>query len=141
MADNDPDNDADDTTNRREYQEKAQVALDKLKTQIDELRVQADLAQAEARERLEQAIDALRAKQAEAKVKLDDAQSSGAETWRSVAAQVEQVVDDLGDTFSKLAVEVQAAVGAAGSAASKGRDAFLGEWKKARAEREKLLAD
>ena len=132
---------ADDTTTRNEYQDKARVALDKLKTQIDELRVQADLAQAEARDKLEQAIDALRAKQAEAKVKLDDAQSSGAETWKSVAKQVEQVVDDLGDTFAKLASEVQTAVGAAGSAATKGRDAFLDEWKKARADREKLLED
>lgn len=132
---------ADDTTTRNEYQDKARVALDKLKTQIDELRVQADLAQAEARDKLEQAIDALRAKQAEAKVKLDDAQSSGAETWKSVAKQVEQVVDDLGDTFAKLASEVQTAVGAAGSAATKGRDAFLDEWKKARTDREKLLED
>jgi hypothetical protein len=132
---------ADETTTQSEYQEKARVALDKLKTQIDELRVQADLAQAEARDRLEAAIDALRKKQAEAKVKLDDAQSSGAETWKTVAKQVEQVVDDLGDTFSKLASEVQTAVGAVGSAATKGRDAFLDEWKKARAEREKLLED
>jgi hypothetical protein len=132
---------ADDTTTRNEYQEKARVALDKLKTQIDELRVQADLAQAEARDKLEAAIDALRTKQAEAKVKLDDAQSSGAETWKSVAQQVERVVDDLGDTFAKLATEVQTAVGAAGSAATKGRAAFLDEWKKARTDRERLLED
>jgi hypothetical protein len=115
--------------------------LDKLKTQIDELRVQADLAQAEARDKLEAAIDALRTKQAEAKVKLDDAQTSGAETWKSVAQQVERVVDDLGDTFAKLATEVQTAVGAAGSAATKGRAAFLDEWKKARTDRERLLED
>jgi hypothetical protein len=132
---------ADEATTRSEYQEKARAALDTLKTQIDELRVQADLAQAEARDRLEAAIEALRKKQGEAKVKLDEAQSTGADTWKSVAKQVEQVVDDLGDTFSKLAVDVQTAVGAAGAAASKGRDAFLDEWKKARTEREQLLRD
>jgi len=132
---------ADDATTRSEYQDKARAALDTLKTQLDELRVQADLAQAEARDRLEAAIDTLRTKQSEAKAKLDDAQSTGADTWKTVAKQVEQVVDDLGDAFSKLASEVQTAVGAAGSAAAKGRDAFLDEWKKARTEREQLLRD
>jgi molecular chaperone GrpE (heat shock protein) len=129
----------DDASTRTEYQEKAKAALEKLKAQIDELRVQADLAQAEARDRLEAAIEVLRKRQAEAKVRLDDAQSAGADAWRSAAQQVESVVDDLGDAFSKLAGEVQAAVGAAGAAATKGRDAFLDEWKKARAEREQLL--
>jgi hypothetical protein len=129
----------DEASARTEYQEKAKAALDTLKTQLDELRVQADLAQAEARDRLEAAIDALRKRQIEAKARLDDAQSTGADAWRSAARQLESVVDDLGDTFSKLAGEVQAAVEAAGAAASKGRDAFLDEWKKARTEREQLL--
>jgi chromosome segregation ATPase len=129
----------DDEKSRNEYEEKAKAALEKLKGQIDDLRVQADLAQAEARDRLEQAIDALRKRQSEAKRRLDEAQSAGSDAWRSVAKQAEQIVDDLGDAFSKLAVEVQSAVGAAGAAAGKGRDVFLDEWKKARAEREKLL--
>jgi hypothetical protein len=124
----------DEATTRSEYQEKAKAALDKL-------RVQADLAQAEARDRLEAAIDALRKRQGEAKVRLDDAQSAGTDAWKSAATQVESVVDDLGDAFSKLAGEVQAAVGAAGAAAAKGRDAFLDEWKKARADRERLLEE
>jgi prophage DNA circulation protein len=132
---------ADDASTRTEYQEKARAALDALKTQLDELRVQADLAQAEAKDRLDAAIDALRARQSDAKAKLEDAQSSGAETWKSVAHQVEQVVDDLGDAFSKLAGEVQSAVGAAGAAAAKGRDAFLDQWNRSRTEREQLLED
>ena len=110
----------DDTTARAEYQAKALAALEKLKTQLDELRVQADLAQAEARERLDAAIDALRKRQTDAKVRLDDAQSAGADAWKSAAKQVESVVDDLGDTFSKLAGEVQDAVGAAGSCRRQG---------------------
>lgn len=129
----------DDEKTRNEYEEKAKAALDKLKTQLDELRVQADLAQAEARDRLEQAIEALRKRQGEARTRLDDAQAAGSDAWRSVAKQAEQIVDDLGDAFSKLAGEVQSAVGAAGAAAGKGRDVFLDEWKKARTEREKLL--
>jgi chromosome segregation ATPase len=124
---------------QQEYQQEAQSALEKIKTQIDELRVQADLAQAEARDRLTTAIDALRKRQGEAKAKLDEAQSAGSETWKSVAKQAEQVVGDLGDTFSKVAGEVQSAAGAAGSAAQKGFDAFLAEWRRSRESRQKLL--
>jgi len=128
-----------DTADQTEYQEQAQSALDKIKTQIDELRVQADLAQAEARDRLQQGIETLRKRQGEAKAKLDEAKGAGSGAWKSVAQQAEQVVSDLGETFSKVASEVQSAAGAAGSAASKGRDAFLDEWRKARDSRQKLL--
>ena len=126
---------------KTEYEAEAQSALDKLRTQIDELRVQADLASAEARDRLQQGVEALRKRQAEAKVKLDEAQSAGADAWKSVAKQAEQLVDDLGDAFGKLADDVQDAVGAAGKAADKGRNAFTKEWRKAREQREKLLED
>jgi uncharacterized phage infection (PIP) family protein YhgE len=124
---------------RDRYQDQARSALAKLRTQVDELRVQADLAQAEARDRLQQGVEGLRGSETKAKAKLDEAQAAGADAWKSVAKQAEQVVDELGDAFSKLATEVQAAVGKAGAAASKGRDAFLEEWKKDRANRKKLL--
>jgi hypothetical protein len=125
--------------NQSEYQEQAQSALDKIKQQIDELRVQADLAQAEARDRLQQGIEALRKRQSEAKAKLDEAQAAGSGAWKSVAEQAESVVSDLGDAFAKLGTEVGSAAGAAGSAASKAREAFLEEWRRARDERQKLL--
>jgi hypothetical protein len=124
---------------RDRYQTQARSALSKIKTQVDELRVQADLAQAEARDRLQQGVEGLRSRESKAKVKLDEAQVAGEDAWKTVAKQAEQVVDDLGDAFSKLAAEVQTAVGKAGAAASKGRDAFLDEWNKERADREKLL--
>jgi uncharacterized phage infection (PIP) family protein YhgE len=131
---------ADETQSARDrYQAQARSALDKIKGQVDELRVQADLAQAEARDRLQQGVEGLRGREGKAKVKLDEAQEAGADAWKSVAKQAEQVVDDLGDAFSKLASEVQTALGKAGAAAAKGRDAFLEEWKKERADREKLL--
>lgn len=133
---------ADDTQSARDrYQALARSALGKLRTQVDELRVQADLAQAEARDRFQQGVEGLRSREGTAKVKLDEAQEAGADAWKSVAQQAEQVVDDLGDAFSKLATEVQAAVGKAGAAAAKGRAAFLEEWKQERADREKLLDD
>jgi uncharacterized phage infection (PIP) family protein YhgE len=124
---------------KQDYQEQARSALDKLKTQMDELRVQADLAQAEARDRLAQSIETLRKRQADARAKIDEAQKAGNDAWKSVANQAEQVVGDLGEAFTKLASEVQSTVGAAGAAANKGREAFFDEWKKMRAQRKKIL--
>ena len=124
---------------KADYQEQANSALDKLKGQIDELRVQADLAQAEARDRLGQGIEALRKRQAEARAKIDEAQKTGESAWKSVAHQAEQLVGEVGDAFSKVASEVQSTVGAAGSAAKKSREAFFDEWKKMRAQRKQLL--
>ena len=126
-------------SHKDEYRQQAQSALDKLKGQLDELRVQADLAQSEVRDRLGVGIEALRKRQGDAKAKLDEAQKAGAGAWKNMAKQTEQVVDELGDTFSKLAGEVQSAAGAAGAAASKGRDAFLDEWNRQQGDRAHLL--
>ena len=72
----------DDTTARAEYQAKALAALEKLKTQLDERRVEAELAQAEARERPDAAHR--RAPQAtdRRQVRLDDVQLAGADARR-----------------------------------------------------------
>jgi hypothetical protein len=126
-------------TAKNDYEAQAKSALEKIRIQIDELRVQADLAGAEARDRLQASIEALRKRQGEAKLKLDDAQKAGADAWKSVAKQAEAIVDDLGEAFGKLSDEVQSAVGAAGAAANKGKDTFLAEFRKARDARKKLL--
>jgi uncharacterized phage infection (PIP) family protein YhgE len=118
-----------------EYLPKAQAALNQLQTQIDELKVQADLAKAEARDRLEAAMAEMYKRQSEAKIKLDDAQKAGADAFKSVATQAEQAVDDLGTALSKVSDELQAASGAA----VKGWKTFLDEWNRERAERKKIL--
>jgi predicted RNA-binding protein Jag len=118
-----------------EYLPKAQAAMTKIQQQIDELRVQADLAQAEARDRLQKGIEELRKRQGEVKVKLDEAQKAGADTWQVVSAQAEQAVSELGDVVSNLTDELQKA----GGAAQKGWKTFLDEWNKARSERKEIL--
>jgi hypothetical protein len=118
-----------------DYLQKAQAALTSIQAQLDELRVQADLAQAEARDRLQLGIAELRKRQGEAKAKVDEAQQAGSDTWKVVSAQAEQAVDGLGDALSKLSEEVQAA----GGAAVKGWKTFFDEWNKDRAERKKIL--
>src|ERR1700730_6916929 len=68
-----------------DYVAKAQAALDGLRPQLDELRVQADLAQAEARDRLQAGIAALQKAQTAAKTQLDQAARAGKDSWKSTA--------------------------------------------------------
>jgi hypothetical protein len=122
-----------------EYRAKAKEALDKLQTQIDELRVQANLAGAEARERFEKAIDALKKRQAEAKVRLDRAAEKSGGAWKNAARQMEEAIDGMGDTFSSLADEIDANLRSAGKAAKAGHKALVKEWKKQQTQRQKLI--
>ena len=123
-----------------EYKQKAEHALESLRTQLDELRVQADLAQAEARDRFETAIDALRHRQAELKASLERAKAESGGTWQALAKQLEAGVDEAGDAFTKLAGEIDTALGKAGEAAKTARRAFVDEWKQQRAEREQMVS-
>jgi hypothetical protein len=123
-----------------DYKAKAEHALESLHTQLDELRVQADLAQAEARDRFEAAIDTLRHRQAQLKADLERAKAEGGGTWQALAKKLEAGVDEAGDAFTKLATEIDAALGTAGEAARSARDTFVAEWKQQRAEREQMVA-
>jgi hypothetical protein len=126
-----------------EYRAKARDALEKLQQQMDELRVQANLAGADARDRFEKAIDTLRKRQAELKVSLDRAAEKSGDAWKTTAKQFEEGFDSIGDAFSTLADEIDANVQAAGKAAKAGHKALLKEWKKQREKqkeaREKLI--
>lgn len=122
-----------------DYVTKARAALDGLRPQFDELRVQADLAQAEARDRLEAGIAALQKAQAAARAQLDQAARAGKDTWKSTAQQAEQAVDDLETQLQQVGEQVQQSVGAAAPAAQKGWRTFLDEWNRERQERQRLL--
>jgi hypothetical protein len=124
---------------QEEYRAKARDALEKLQAQLDELRLQANLAGAEARERFDNAIDALRKRQAEAKVNLDRAAEKSGDAWKNAARQVEEAVDGLGDAFSSLADEIDANLRSVGKAAKAGHQALLEEWRKQRTARQKLI--
>jgi hypothetical protein len=124
---------------QEEYRAKAREALEKLQQQIDELRVQANLAGAEARDGFERAIDALRKRQAEVRARLDQAGDASGDAWKNAAKQMEEAVDGVGDAFSSLAEEIDASLRSAGQAAKAGHRAFLDEWKKQRADRQKLI--
>ena len=78
-----------------EYRAKAREALEKLQQQIDELKVQANLAGAEARDRFDKAIDVLRKRQAETRAKVDQAADASGDAWKGAAKQMEEAVDGI----------------------------------------------
>lgn len=122
-----------------DYVAKARTALDGLRPQLDELRVQADLAQAEARDRIQAGIAAIQKAQANAKAQLDQAAMSGQGTWKSTARQAEQTVNDVGAQLQTLVDQVQGRVGAAAPAARRAWTTFLDEWNRERSDRQRLL--
>jgi ABC-type transporter Mla subunit MlaD len=124
-----------------DYVTKARSALDGVRPQLDELRVQADLARAEARDRLQTGFAAVQRAQSRAKQQLDEATRTGQDTWQSTARQAEQTVNEVGTQLQALVEQVQGAVGAAAPAARKAWTKFLDEWNRERGDRQRLIDD
>jgi predicted RNA-binding protein Jag len=122
-----------------EYVTRARSALDQVRPQLDELKVQADLARAEARDRIQNGITAVQKAQARAKQQLDEATKAGQDTWQSTARQAEQTVNEVGTQLQSLVDQVQGAVGAAAPAARKAWTKFLDEWNRERGDRQRLI--
>jgi hypothetical protein len=122
-----------------EYVTKARAALDKLRPQFDQVKVRADLAKAEARDRLQSGVTSLQQAQARAKSQVDQAAKAGQGTWRSTAEKAEKSVNDAGTQLQSLVDQVEKNVGAAAPAAKKAWATFLDEWNRSKRDRERLL--
>jgi hypothetical protein len=122
-----------------DYLAKARAALDRVRPELDDLKVQANLAQADAKDRIQASIAKVQQAQTKAKSQLDEAAKSGQDTWRTRARQAEQTVNDVGDQLQLVAEQVQRSVSAAAPAARRAWTAFLDEWNRDRGDREHLL--
>ena len=122
-----------------DYLAKARAALDGVRPQLDDLKVQANLAQADVKDRLQAGIAKVQQAQAKAKVQLDEAAKSGQGTWRTTARQAEHTVNEVGEQLQQVAEQVQRSVSAAAPAARRAWTAFLAEWNRERGDREHLL--
>jgi predicted RNA-binding protein Jag len=122
-----------------DYVTRARSALDQVRPQLDELKVQADLARAEARDRIQNGITAVQKAQSKAKQQLDQATQTGQDTWQSTARQAEQAVNEVGTQLQAVVDQVHGAVGAAAPAARKAWTKFLDEWNRERGDRQRLI--
>ena len=124
-----------------DYVAKARSALDGLRPQLDELRVQADLAQADARDRIQAGIAKVQQAQANAKSQIDQAAKSGQDTWLSTARQAEQTVNEVGAQLQGVVEQLQGSVSAAAPAVKRAWTTFLDEWNRERGDRQRLLGE
>ena len=122
-----------------DYLAKARAALEGLRPQLDQLRVQADLAQADARDKVQAGIAKVQQAQAKAKTQLDQAAKSSQGTWRSRARQAEQAVNEVGTQLQGVVDQLQDSVNAAAPAARRAWAAVRDEWNRERGDRERLL--
>jgi len=75
---------------KKSYLQKLAAQLQEWDTEIDELKVKAHLAKADAKDELDKQIDELRTKKEAARSKLQQLQDSGDEAWDDIKAGVEK---------------------------------------------------
>jgi hypothetical protein len=88
---------------KQEYQEQMEVQLTNLQTKIDELRVKAALAKADARDAYYEQIEALNPKYETARIKLQELKLSSGNAWEDIKAGMESAWDELQNAFSRAA--------------------------------------
>lgn len=81
------------------YQDKLQAQLDEWKAEIAKLRAKADLAQADARLKYMEELDALRAHQKKAEARMKELQDAQGEAWKDVRSGVEAAWDEMNDAM------------------------------------------
>lgn len=80
---------------KEEYIAKLEAQLQEMSTKIDELKVQANLAKAEARDEFNRQIEIFRQRQSTALNKLDELRNSGGEVWDELKFGIDSAFDDM----------------------------------------------
>jgi len=86
---------------KQDYIEKLTAMLNEMSTKIDELKVQANLGKAEARDELARQIKTLREQQSLVNKKLEELRGAGEEAWEEVKFGIENAIHDLKDGLKK----------------------------------------
>lgn len=82
-------------SDRKTYEATAEAKMQKLGAQIDELQVKANLAEADAKVKYQEQIDALQVRQAEAKAKFEVLKGSAESAWEELQSGVESAWKEL----------------------------------------------
>lgn len=89
------------TQGKDDYIAKLTAMLHEISTNIDELKVQANLGKAEAREELEKQLKLLREQQSLVNNKMEELLSAGEEAWEELKFGMENAMHDLKDGLKK----------------------------------------
>jgi hypothetical protein len=84
---------------KEEYQVEMEAQIAKLQTKIDELKVQAALAKADAKDKYHEQIEVLNDKYEFARVKLQELKASSGNAWEDIKAGLENAWNELQIAF------------------------------------------
>lgn len=80
---------------KEEYIAKFETMLHDISAKIDELKVQASLGKAEARDEIEKQIESLHRQRSLAEKKLEELRNAGEGVWQDLRHGIEHAVDDM----------------------------------------------
>lgn len=86
---------------KQEYQRKMEAQIEKIQSQIDELKVKASLAKADAKDAYQEQIDTLNSKYSIATSKLEQLKDSSGNAWEEMKTGLERAWGELQDSFNK----------------------------------------
>ncbi|BAZ39189.1 hypothetical protein NIES4101_51410 [Calothrix sp. NIES-4101] len=86
---------------KQDFQEKMEIQLAKLQTQIDELKVKSSLAQADAKDAYQEQLASLNTKCQTTRLKLQELKSKGGNAWEEMKDGLETAWSDLQDSFNR----------------------------------------
>ena len=85
---------------KQEYQEKAQTKLDRLNAQIDELKLQTELAKADAKVEYQEKLNQLYRRRDKAQLKLKQLQQSSEQAWSEMKKGFEAALSELSTAWN-----------------------------------------
>jgi len=86
---------------KEEYQVEMEAQIAKLHTKIDELKVQAALAKADAKDKYHEQIEVLNDKYEVTRVKLQELKASSGNAWEDIKSGLESAWDELQASFKR----------------------------------------
>ena len=95
------------TDSKDDYQKSAQAKLDQLSASIDDLKIKAETADAQAQGGLHQAVRGLQKQRDDLQAKLDALKSSTADAWKDMTGGINQSLGDLQKACDRAAAQLK----------------------------------
>jgi predicted nucleic acid-binding Zn-ribbon protein len=92
---------------REAFINKVSEHLRELSAKIDEMKVQASLGKAEARDEYERHIDALNKRKQDAERRLTEMRGAGEEAWKDLKTGIDAAMDDLKKAAQSAAAKLR----------------------------------
>ncbi|MBW4511457.1 MAG: hypothetical protein KME64_33835 [Scytonematopsis contorta HA4267-MV1] len=86
---------------KQEYQTEMESQMAKLQTQIDELKVKASLAKADAKDKYHEQIETLNSKCQTARGKLQELKASSNDAWEEIKVGLDNAWNELQSAFNR----------------------------------------